>query len=133
MTVTDLELVTPPRDPDRIANTLDRIAEAFENLECVVGELAESIETIAISLDWLARDRPVGTRGQGRYFGYPSCCVEAFAADVDEHRYPAELRPTHPALGYVLCPACALDSARRDRVAIEALITRQAPGMPDRD
>jgi hypothetical protein len=50
------------------------------------------------------RDKPDDTRYQGRLFGYPSCCVEAFV----EHPYaPNGLDPRDQAvLFHWACPAC---------------------------
>jgi hypothetical protein len=48
----------------------------------------------------------------GWYYGYPGCCVEAFAAEAERAFDPPgplefEQPPQHPVSGHNLCPACA--------------------------
>lgn len=44
-------------------------------------------------------------RSNGKFFGYPECCIEAFVADCARGELPALMRGTTPG-GWVPCPRC---------------------------
>lgn len=50
-----------------------------------------------------------GIRQDGRDYGYPECCVEAFVNDIANHRLPGDLRGIDATGEYVPCQDCLDD------------------------